>query len=156
MMQNLRLIGKKNMVSRILIDTNILLDYLLTREPFYEVAKEVVRTCTEGDTKGCIAAHSITNMFFILRKDYDAEERREMLINLCTIFDVEGIDKNKLLVGLENDDFADFEDCLQTECAKAYGAEYIVTRNIADYNASEITAILPKDFLERNHGQEWI
>ncbi len=156
MMQNLRLIGKKNMVNRILIDTNILLDYLLTREPFYEVAKEVVRTCTEGDTKGCIAAHSITNMFFILRKDYDAEERREMLINLCTIFDVEGIDKNKLLVGLQNADFADFEDCLQTECAKAYGAEYIVTRNIADYNASEITAILPKDFLERNHRQEWI
>lgn len=156
MMQNLRLIGKKNMVNRILIDTNILLDYLLTREPFYEVAKEVVRACTEGDTKGCIAAHSITNMFFILRKDYDAEERREMLINLCTIFDVEGIDKNKLLVGLQNADFADFEDCLQTECAKAYGAEYIVTRNIADYNASEITAILPKDFLERNHRQEWI
>ena len=156
MMQNLRLIGKKNMVNRILIDTNILLDYLLTREPFYEVAKEVVRTCTEGDTKGCIAAHSITNMFFILRKDYDAEERREMLINLCTIFDVEGIAKNKLLVGLQNVDFADFEDCLQTECAKAYGAEYIVTRNIADYNASEITAILPKDFLERNHRQEWI
>lgn len=156
MMQNLRLIGKKNMVNRILIDTNILLDYLLTREPFYEVAKEVVRTCTEGDTKGCIAAHSITNMFFILRKDYDAEERREMLINLCTIFDVEGIDKNKLLVGLQNADFADFEDCLQTECAKAYGAEYIVTQNIADYNASEITAILPKDFLERNHRQEWI
>lgn len=144
------------MVNRILIDTNILLDYLLTREPFYEVAKEVVRTCTEGDTKGCIAAHSITNMFFILRKDYDAEERREMLINLCTIFDVEGIDKNKLLVGLQNADFADFEDCLQTECAKAYGAEYIVTQNIADYNASEITAILPKDFLERNHRQEWI
>ncbi len=156
MMQNLRLIGKKNMVNRILIDTNILLDYLLTREPFYEVAKEVVRTCTERDTKGCIAAHSITNMFFILRKDYDAEERRKMLINLCTIFDVEGIDKNKLLVGLQNADFADFEDCLQTECAKAYGAEYIVTRNIADYNASEITAILPKDFLERNHRQEWI
>ena len=138
------------MVNRVLIDTNILLDYLLTREPFYEVAKEVVRTCT----KGCIATHSITNMFFILRKDYDAEERREMLINLCTIFDVEGIDKNKLLVGLQNDDFTDFEDCLQTECAKAYGAEYIVTRNVADYSASEITAILPKDFLERNHRQE--
>ncbi len=142
------------MENRVLIDTNILLDYLLTREPFYEVAKEVVRTCTEGDTKGCIATHSITNMFFILRKDYDAEERREMLINLCTIFDVEGIDKNKLLVGLQDDDFTDFEDCLQTECAKAYGAEYIVTRNVADYSASEITAILPKDFLERNHRQE--
>lgn len=144
------------MVNRILIDTNILLDYLLTREPFYDVAREVVRTCTEGKAKGCIAAHSITNMFFILRKDYDAEERREMLINLCTIFDIEGIDKSKLLVGLQNGGFTDFEDCLQAECAKAYGAEYIVTRNIDDYKASEIAAVLPEDFLERNHRQEWI
>lgn len=142
------LIGKKNMVNRILIDTNVLLDYLLTRKPFYEEAKKVMLTCTEGNTKGCIAAHSISNMFFILRKDYDAKERREILSGLCTIFDIEGIDKNKLLLGLRNEDFSDFEDCLQMECAKAYGAEYIITRNIADYKMSEVKAILPEDYLK--------
>ncbi len=52
---------------------------------------------------------------------------------MCSIFDVEGIDKVKLLSGLQNDGFTDFEDCLQMECAKSYGAEYIVTRNIDDY-----------------------
>ena len=86
-------------------------------------------------------------MFFILRKDYKAEERREVLINLCSIFDVEGIDKAKLIAGLQNEDFADFEDCLQMECAKAYGAEYIITRNIDDYKTSEVKALLPKDYL---------
>ena len=85
------------MVGKILIDTNVLLDYLLEREPFFEDAKKVISSCTEGNTKGCIAAHSISNMFFILRKDYTAKERREILSNLCTIFDVEGIDKAKLL-----------------------------------------------------------
>ena len=99
--------------------------------------------------KGCIAAHSISNMFFILRKDYEAKERREILISLCKIFDVEGIDKIKLLAGLENEEFADFEDCLQMECAKAYGAEYIVTRNVADYRASEIEAITPAEYLSK-------
>ena len=79
--------------------------YLLTRKPFYEEAKKVMLTCTEGNTKGCIAAHSISNMFFILRKDYDAKERREILSGLCTIFDIEGIDKNKLLSGLRNEDY---------------------------------------------------
>lgn len=136
------------MANRILIDTNVLLDYLLTREPFYEEAREVILTCTEGETKGCIAAHSISNMFYILRKDYDAKERREILSNLCTIFDVEGIDKAKLLSGLHNEDFSDFEDCLQMECAKAYNAEYIVTRNTDDYRSSEIKAILPKEYLK--------
>ena len=136
------------MVSKILIDTNILLDYLLEREPFFENAKEVILTCTEGNTKGCIAAHSISNIFFILRRDYDAKERREVLKNLCMIFDVEGIDKTKLLLGLENEDFSDFEDCLQMECAKSYGAEYIVTRNVSDYSVSDIKAILPSEYLE--------
>ncbi len=148
LMRNWLLIGKKNMVNRILIDTNVLLDYLLTREPFYEEAKKVILSCTDGKTKGCIAAHSISNMFFILRKDYDIKERREILISLCTIFDVEGLDRNKLLLGLQNEDFSDFEDCLQMECAKAYEAEYIVTRNIADYKTSEIKAILPEDYLK--------
>lgn len=136
------------MVNRILIDTNILLDYLLIREPFYKDAEEIILVCAEGKVKGCIAAHSITNVFFILRKDYDAKERQEVLINLCTIFDVEGIDKSKLMLGLQNVEFLDFEDCLQMECAKAYGAEYIVTRNISDYKISEVKAILPKDYLE--------
>ena len=136
------------MVSKILIDTNVLLDYLLERDPFFEDAKKLILSCTEGDTKGCIAAHSISNMFFILRKDYTAGERREILSSLCTIFDVEGIDKAKLLAGLANEDFSDFEDCLQMECAKSYGAEYIITRNVADYSASDIKAILPSEYLE--------
>ena len=84
----------------------------------------------------------------LLRKDYDPKERREILSGLCTIFDIEGIDKNKLLSGLRNEDFSDFEDCLQMECAKAYGAEYIITRNIADYKMSEVKAILPEDYLK--------
>ena len=136
------------MVSKILIDTNVLLDYLLGRDPFFEDAKKVILSCTEGDTKGCIAAHSISNMFFILRKDYTASERREILSSLCTIFDVEGIDKAKLLASLANEEFSDFEDCLQMECAKSYGAEYIVTRNVADYSTSDIKAILPSEYLE--------
>ncbi len=136
------------MVNKILIDTNVLLDYLLEREPFFEDAKEIILSCTDGKIKGCIAAHSIPNMFFILRKDYNAKERREVLLNLCKIFDVEGIDKAKLILALTNEDFSDFEDCLQMECAKSYGADYIVTRNVFDYSTSEVKAIEPKDYLE--------
>ena len=103
-----------------------------------------------GNTKGCIAAHSISNMFFILRKDYTAKERREILSGLCTIFDVEGIDKAKLLSGLANEEFSDFEDCLQMECAKSYGADYIVTRNVSDYSVSDIngSAVLHVEFYD--------
>lgn len=135
------------MADRILVDTNVLLDYILTREPFYENAEKIIRACVDGKVKGCIAAHSVSNMFFILRKDFNAKERREVLSSLCSIFDVERIDKDKLLSGLQNEDFLDFEDCLQMECAKAYKADYIITRNISDYKMSEIKAVSPKYFL---------
>lgn len=136
------------MVNNILIDTNVLLDYLLEREPFFEDAKKVILSCIDGKVRGCIAAHSIPNMFFILRKDYNEKERREILLNLCKIFDIEGIDKAKLTAGLANEDFSDFEDCLQMECAKSYRADYIVSRNVSDYVISEIKAIEPKNFLK--------
>ena len=125
------------MVDKILLDTNILLDYLLMREPFYDNASEIVRRCVDGIYRGCVAAHSISNMFFILRKTYNIKERREILLSICEIFDIIG-----------NENFSDFEDCLQMECARDYGAKYIVTRNIADYEKSEIKAISPSDFLK--------
>lgn len=141
------------MVNKVLIDTNILIDYLLEREPFFEDAKNIILLCTEGNVKGCIAAHSISNIFFILRKDYSIKERREVLSNLCTIFDIEGINKSKLLAGLSNENFSDFEDCLQMECAKSYDAKYIITRNVSDYKFSEIPAITPKEYLKLHVSQ---
>lgn len=50
-----------------------------------------------------------------------------------------------LISSLHNEDFLDFEDCLQMEFAKVYNAEYIVTRNLSDYKTSEVQAILPED-----------
>lgn len=136
------------MVSKILIDTNVLIDYILEREPFFDDAMRVISSCIDGSVKGYIAAHSISNMFFILRKDFTIKERREILSNLCTIFEVEGIDKSKLMLALSNEKFSDFEDCLQKECAKRRGVDYIVTRNIADFTSSEIEAVLPSEYLK--------
>ena len=50
--QSWLLIGMRNMATKILVDTNVLLDYLLTREPFYEDAKKVVAACVDGKAKG--------------------------------------------------------------------------------------------------------
>lgn len=58
------------------------------------------------------------------------------------------IDKEKLISGLTNEEFSDFEDCLHMECAKSFGANYIITRNVADYASSEIMALEPKDYIK--------
>ena len=131
---------------RILVDTNILLDYLLCREPYDKAARDIVIACKQRDVLGCIAAHSISNMFFILRKVFSIEERRSLLRNLCELFAVEGIDKTKILEALANEEFSDFEDCLQMECAIAFRADYIVTRNCDDFKGSRIPCIEPEKF----------
>ena len=147
-MLNWHLIERKNMESKILVDTNVLLDYFLTREPFFNDAKQIIEKCAEGKINACIAAHSVSNMFFILRKTYDVKERRELLLSLFEIFDVEGIDSEKLMKGLKNETFSDFEDCLQMECAESFCAQYIVIRNTADYVTSKIPAVTPTEYLE--------
>ena len=58
-----------------------------------------------------------------------------------------GIDKQKILNSIGNDDFSDFEDCLQAECAKSFSADWIVTRNVKDFENSAIKAVTPDEFL---------
>lgn len=138
---------------RVLIDTNIILDYILNREPYGDYARRIVEACKEKKLSGCIAAHTVPNIFYILRRDYSVEERREILLALCQLFDVSGINADKIQNALKNKSFSDFEDCLQMECAKEYHADYIVTRNTADFAASNIPCMEPEQIgvlLEEN------
>lgn len=130
---------------KILVDTNVLLDYLLKRIPYEEDARRIVLACKKKEIEGCIAAHSVSNIFYILRKEYSEQERRIILTDICRLFYVEGIDQNKIIKALQNDHFRDFEDCLQMQCAEACSVDYIVSRNIGDFVCSSIPCILPKD-----------
>lgn len=77
------------------------------------------------------------------------QERREALKDICQIVTVEGIDFFKILSALDNEDFHDFEDCLQEECAVAISADYIVTRNVKDFSLSRVPVISPDEFLKQ-------
>ena len=92
-------------------------------------------------------------MFFILRKVYAPEERRILLKSLCTLFEVESIDKRKIERALLNKEFSDFEDCLQMECALSFGADYIVSRNPKDFQNSKVPCIDPKELVVKEHIQ---
>jgi predicted nucleic acid-binding protein len=133
----------------ILVDTNIILDYFIARQPFVDNAREVLRLCSQQKCSGYIAAHSVTNIFYILRKHFPANERKEMLLGLCKITDIAGVQKKHVIDALSNEDFSDLEDRLQVECARIINADYIVTRNITDFSASPIPAILPEDLLQK-------
>ena len=134
---------------RVLIDTNIILDALTGRQPYFENADKIIKMCADKNVEGYWAAHSISNIFYILRKDLSVDDRRSVLMNLCDILTVEGVDSAKVVSALKNERFSDLEDCLQDECATAVKADYIVTRNIKDFQNSTVAAILPEELLSK-------
>ena len=117
----------------ILIDTNIIIDALADREPYATDVKQIMEKCATREITGVLAAHSITNLFYILRKEFSQEERNE----------------KRIIAALENEMFSDFEDGLQEECAVASMADYLVTRNPSDFKHSRIKVILPNEFLRK-------
>ena len=132
----------------VLVDTNVLLDFLTVRKPHYESAKNIIQLCAGEEIKGYIAFHSIPNVFYILRKSYDISKRREMLRRVCLVLQVTGASHERVCNAILREEFSDFEDCLQDECAKEVKADYIITRNVQDFYHSEVPAITPEDFLK--------
>ncbi|MCM1298413.1 MAG: PIN domain-containing protein [Firmicutes bacterium] len=129
-----------------LIDTNVLIDYMIERQPFYNEAKEIIGLCADSVIDGCIAAHSVTDSFYIMRK-FPKAEARELLTQMCEIMTVVGIDGKKLIAAINSPKFDDLEDCLQSVCAEDCKAEYIITRNTKDFSGSNILPITPAEFL---------
>ena len=132
----------------VLVDTNVIVDVLLKREAFMKEAQIIITKCADREITGYLAAHSIPNLFYILRKAYSKEERRVFIKNLCDIFHISDLNAEKIISAVQNDKFADFEDCLQEECAVEAVADYIITRNTDDYKNSRIKAVEPKEFIE--------
>ena len=134
---------------RILFDTDVIMDFIITREHFSDDAEKAIALCMEKNIQGCIAAHTIPNLHYILRKHLTADTRRDILLEICRMFTIIGIDAKKLMSALENNDFTDFEDCLQVECAKDFEASYIITRNLKDFSRSDVPVLKPSEFIRK-------
>ena len=137
----------KNMV--LLIDSNVIMDVILNREPFFEKSYRITEMCKNEEVDAYLAAHTITNAYYSLRKHFSIDERRDIIIALFTVYQIVSIDSEKLLNALNNREFKDFEDCLQVECAKSIKADYIITRDAKDFANSEITFLTPEEFCSK-------
>ena len=135
----------------VLIDTDVLLDFLTERGVWTKNAKEIIQLSRNRKINAFLAAHSIPNIFYILCKIYSVSERKQCLLDVCQTVSIVEIGYKLILNALVNNAFTDFEDCLQAECAKAVHAEYIITHNISDYAHSGTPAILPETFLKNLH-----
>jgi predicted nucleic acid-binding protein len=129
---------------RVLIDTNVVLDFLQERELFVENAARLFERIDAGEIEGFIAATTITNIYYIVRRAagravaQDAVTQVLSDLNICTV-DLEVLEHALAL------NFEDFEDAVQYACALAYSVDAIVTRDTAGFTNSEVPVVLPED-----------
>jgi predicted nucleic acid-binding protein len=132
-----------------LIDTNVVLDVLLNRSPFYTNSRAVFELAEQKQITGCISASTFTDIFYIVKKEFkDSEKVYQVIEKLDALFLIVPVTKSTITDALALR-WKDFEDAVQFMVAKENGIVSIITRNEADFKTSDIHCISPTDFIKQ-------
>lgn len=135
------------MADKIFLDTDVALDHLADRQPFAEYAHRLLALAETGELTVCASSLSFSNLYYLLRKLKGHDAALELLGKLKRLVRVSAVAESEIESALLSN-FRDFEDAIQHFAAKAEGGvSAIVTRNKADYSASQIPVLSPDEFL---------
>ena len=135
-------------MKKVLIDTNIILDIVLQRYPFFEDARQIFAKIDAGEIKGFITASSVTDIYYMSRKACGREKTIAFIRELVAVFDVLSVSKESIIDALDTE-FKDFEDAIQYCVADINKMDMIVTRNKSDFIHSTIEVYTPNELLKR-------
>ena len=130
-----------------LIDTNVILDVLLKREPFYNDSASVLTLSGQENITLYVTASSITDIYYIAYQTLRNKEKvKQMLRELLKIVLIAGVSGDEIRNALALS-WRDFEDSVQYSVALLQEMDGIVTRNPSDYKEAEIKVMRPEEFL---------
>jgi predicted nucleic acid-binding protein len=115
-----------------LIDTNVILDIALNRQPFCREAGIIFQYMEDKKIRGYISASAVTDIFYLLRKQIGRQNTTQYILELLEIVDILGVGKETIINALLSGQ-TDFEDAVQTQVAIENEIEVIVTRNVKDF-----------------------
>lgn len=131
---------------RILIDTNIVLDVVLARNPWVAEASELLDRTARREVDGFVAAHSVTTVFYVVERERDRRTALTAVGDLLSIVEVTELGsadfQRALTFGLK-----DFEDAVQVAASLRIGADFLVTRNAKDFRGSPVVVKAPGEIL---------
>jgi predicted nucleic acid-binding protein len=130
-----------------LLDTDVNLDFILQRQPFYIEAKEIFLRLAKGDFEAYICGITPLNIFYIARKEYGNDKTRLEISKLLQLVNVCDVNRQTLQIAL-NSKITDYEDAVQNESAIAENLDAIVTRNTKDFKNSTLKIYTPSEFLQ--------
>lgn len=132
---------------KVLFDTNVLLDVLLEREPFFEASAQAISLAEKGIIEGWICGTTVTTIFYLLAKKLSPQKARRYVREMLKIFNVSNINRLVLEDALDSN-FKDYEDGVLYQSAVHANLEAIVTRNQKDFEKSNIPIFSPAVFIE--------
>jgi len=132
----------------VLIDTNVVLDLLIQRVPFYENAAKINILSEKGFIRSYVSASAITDIYYIAKKEIgDKETVIGLLESLLKTVNIASVTESSIHEAL-NLKWDDFEDSVQYVAGQGISADYIVTRNPSDFRDSQVPVISPEEFLK--------
>lgn len=133
-------------MKRVLIDSDVVIDFVLERQPFEIEAKEIFRHIARQKFDAYITSITPINVFYIGRKIKGQQDTLKAIKRLFDILEVITADKNLLQKSLSSK-ITDYEDAVQHACAEAESLDAIVTRNLSDYKNATLPVYSPTEFL---------
>jgi predicted nucleic acid-binding protein len=130
-------------MKRILLDTNVVLDVLLDREPYVDASAAAWDAVETGISKGVLAAHAVTTIHYLLRKEKGNAKAKRILSGILTVFGVAAVDGAVVQEALQLP-FSDFEDAVSAAAARSAGCDYIVTRDPKGFRESPVRCLTPE------------
>jgi predicted nucleic acid-binding protein len=131
---------------QVLFDLNIILDVLQERKDFYDFSARLLAYAETGVIQGWLAAHSVTTLFYLISKDKSPEHARVTLTSLLQFLKIAPVDQNTIEQAL-NLPYRDFEDAVQMMTALQVHADYLLTRNVRDYQPAPMEVVQPVELL---------
>jgi len=133
-------------MKKIFLDTNILLDVFLERQPFCIPAQKIWTLAERKEIEAAISVISINNSFFIIKKLTSAGKAYEAIEVLTKIFKLIELNSPMIHKALKTNN-SDFEDTLQYLAAKKFRANAIISRNLTGFKKSEIPILDSSQYL---------
>ncbi len=133
---------------RLLIDTNVVLDFLGSNKGFEDDAETIFKLALDDKAIELVSASAITDIYYILKRDdKDNNSVRERFASFRRYIHILPVTEENIDKAFSRN-WKDFEDAVQYTVAEANDVDYIITRNVKDFEETEVPSMTPKDFIQ--------
>ena len=130
-------------MNRVLLDTNVVLDVLLDRTPHAEASSVIWAAVETGVSEGLLAAHAVTTIHYLVRKELGANKTKRILSAILRVFDVAPVDAAVIEEALQLS-CPDFDDAVTAAAARLADCDFIVTRDPRGFRGSPVRSLTPE------------